>query len=132
MWDEYLERFAAQGHRCVALPLPSYPVGDEDGDGNRARDPVETRRRPDFNDAVREVAAAIECHGPGGGTTSTSNESIMDGGESGARASSKSKVVLVCHDWGCIVGLRLWRARADLIDRIVLLDVVGQCKLNLA
>lgn len=104
MFEAQLARLASKGHRCIALPLPGYPLGKEGGNGVEYPVGGSRMRCPTFEDAVRDIAATIISH--------------LD-------QTKQKKVVLVCHDWGCVVGLRLWKSHADIIDKIALLDVAA-------
>ena len=96
LWDAQIAHLSEAGHRCVAVPLPGYPPDDA---------PSRTRGapRPNFETAVDDVLATVEA-------LTTARERPF---------------ILVCHDWGCLVGYKLQRRRPELVSALAALDVAA-------
>ena len=94
MWSSQVTALTNAGHRCIAVPLPCYHPDDA-----AANLPGVTL--PTFETAVDDVIVTIE---------SLTNE-------------DDEPVVLVCHDWGCIVGYRLQGKRPRLVRAVCAMDV---------
>lgn len=94
MWSSQVTALTNAGHRCIAVPLPCYHPDDA-----AANLPGVTL--PTFDTAVDDVIVTIE---------SLTNE-------------DDEPVVLVCHDWGCIVGYRLQGKRPRLVRAVCAMDV---------
>ena len=80
MWSSQVAALTDAGHRCIAIPLPCYYPDDTAAN-------LRNVTLPTFDTAVEDTVVTIE-------SLTTRRE---------------HPVVLVCHDWGCVVGYRLQR-----------------------
>ena len=104
MWSSQVTALTNAGHRCIAVPLPCYHPDDA-----AANLPGVTL--PTFDTAVDDVLVTIKSlTNPGGGSLTNDDE-------------DDEPVVLVCHDWGCIVGYRLQGKRPRLVRAVCAMDV---------
>ena len=112
LWEPQYKALAQLGgYRCISLPLSGYeatfpPRLQNDGIlTTTAGSPSSTSDpTPTFDSAVLDVAASIKAY-------STRGDGDGDG------------VILICHDWGCLIGYRLQRRFPELVERMVALDV---------
>ena len=96
MWSSQVAALTDAGHRCIAIPLPCYYPDDTAAN-------LRGVTLPTFDTAVEDTVVTIE-------SLTTRHE---------------HPVVLVCHDWGCVVGYRLQRRHPRLVRAVCALDVGG-------
>lgn len=92
-----MQALSSAGHRCISLPLSGYDATFPTTSTSTTAPSAST---PTFDSAVDDVAASIRAY-----------------------AQDKAPVVLVCHDWGCLIGYKLQRQYPELVSQLAALDV---------
>lgn len=126
LWSSQIKALTQIGFRCVAIPLPGYPPDDAPSPSTPAASAASSTAAgvasaasavaapssgaPSFDSAVDDIATTIRAN----------NNNDRGGGGGGGGA---PPVVLVCHDWGCVVGYKLQRRYPELVGQMAALDV---------
>ena len=141
LWQSQMNALSRLGgYRCVALPLSGYEATFPPSSGTSlsslsssssssaaaAAAAASSDATPTFDSAVNDVAASIRALQHSGNSDDDDNNNSGGGNNSGngggdgdkIRGGSGAPVVLVCHDWGCLVGYRLQRRFPELVARM--------------